>query len=300
MNRLYVYNNLHAGDLLFSRPLYRAVIDSGCFDVVLAAHRNNAYLLADLVGPGVQLHVSDYLEQGPTVLYDLAADCPADVVPISTWLGEYRDTGSHQWHNVVTVFERQLRNAGIDYRVPRTPGHVPMLDFVPRPLSIRVTRPSVYVDNSLPRTGHARFDFDLAAMARRHPTVQFLCTRRPDADVADVADVANVVDASGLDLRDLSAVSDQCLAILGKGSGPFCCTYTEANRYKPRGLCGYLWNWQPSFWDYEGNPLQQLATMDDVLAFLDAALRPPAPRLTAARPTEPTLAPPPRGLAPCR
>ncbi|MCU0864708.1 MAG: hypothetical protein MUC36_13000 [Planctomycetes bacterium] len=266
MNRLYVYNNLHAGDLLFSRPLYRAVIDSGRFELVLAAHRNNSYLLADLVGPGVRLHTSDYLEQGPIVLYDLRADCPPDCVPISSWLGEYRDTGSHQWHNVVTVFERQLRQAGIDYRVPQVPGQVPMVDFTPRPLSIRVTRPSVYVDNSQPRTNHAKFDFDLRAMAQRHPDVQFLCTRRPDSDLG------NVIDASHLDLRDLSAVSDQCLAILGKGSGPFCCTYTEANRRKPRGLCGYQWTWQPSFWDYPGNPLRQLATMADVLVFLDEAL----------------------------
>lgn len=276
MNRLYVYNNLHAGDLLFSRPLYRAVIDSRRFELVLAAHRNNAYLLADLVGPGVRLHVSDYLEQGPTVLYDLRADCPADCLPISTWLGEYRDTGTHQWHSVVTVFERQLSAAGIDYRVPQVAGHVPMVDFEPRPLSVRVTRPSVYVDNSLPRTDHARFDFDLAAMARRHPDVQFLCTRRPDTFAA------NVIDASHLDLRDLSAVSDQCLAILGKGSGPFCCTYTETNRHKPRGLCGYQWTWQRSFWDYAGNPLRQLATMDDVLTFLDEVLvpSPPERRLT--------------------
>ncbi len=271
MTRLYLYNNLHAGDQLFSRPLYRAVIAAQHFELVLAAHRNNAYLFEDLAGPGVALHVSDYLEQGPTVLYDLRADCPADCLPVSTWLGEYRDTGEHQWRNVVTVFERQLGAFGIEYRVPRHGDHVPMIDFQPRPLSVRVTQPSVYVDNSLPRTNHAKFDFDLPMMAERHRNVNFICTRRPGVDEP------NVIDASCLDLRDLSTVSDQCLAILGKGSGPFCCTYTEANRTKPRGLCGYQWTWQPTFWDYEGNPLQQLASMTDVMHFLEATLAPTQP-----------------------
>ena len=35
-------------------------------------------------------------------------------------------------------------------------------DFVPRPLSVRVTRPSVYVDNSQPRTDHAKFGTSLS------------------------------------------------------------------------------------------------------------------------------------------
>ncbi len=270
MIRLYLYNNLHAGDVLFSRPLYRQLAADGRFQLLLGAHRNNAYLLEDLVGPRCALHVSDYLEQGPTVLYDLGADCPDDHLAISTWLGEYPDTGNHQWRNVVEVCRRQLAAHGIEWQPQAPVAEVPMLDFAPRTLAPRLSRRAIYVDNSAPRSGHSEFRFDLRALAERFPTHALLTTARPDV-TAD-----NLVDGSRLDLRELSLLSEQCDAVLGKGSGPFCCTYTEANRYRPRAVCGYHSTSSPTFWDYQGNPLRYLTTMAEVLDFVTASVAAPA------------------------
>lgn len=264
MIELYLYNNLHAGDQLFSRPLYRALAATGRFALVLGAHRNNAYLFEDLQGPNVRLHVSDYVERGPTVLYDLGADAPAGSLPVSTWLGEYPDTGNHQWRHVVEVCRRQLADHGIDWQVDIE--NVPMLDFAPRALSAQVRRPAIYIDNSRCRSGQSDFEFDLDALARRAPDHALICTQRTDSTAT------NVVDASHLDLRDLSTLSEQCDLVLGKGSGPFCCTYTEANRFRPRAVCGYHSELSPTFWDYEGNPLQYLDTMAEVLEFVGATL----------------------------
>lgn len=263
--RLYLYNNLHAGDVLFSRPLYRLLAADGRFDLLLGAHRNNAYLLEDLLGARVALHVSDYPEQGPSILYDLGADCPETHLPISTWLGEYPDTGNHQWRNVVEVCRRKLAEYGIAWQVPDVEC-VPMIDFAPRPLARRLQQPTLYVDNSLARSGHSDFEFDLAALVERFPRHHLLTTAAPGWRHA------RVIDGSRLDLRDLSALSEQCDVILGKGSGPFCCTYTEANRRRPRAVCGYRSALSPTFWDYPGNPLRYLGSMADVLEFVAEAL----------------------------
>ena len=268
MHRLFLYNNLHCGDILFSRPLYREIIASGQFELILAAFRNNAYLLEDLVDGGhVQLHVSEYLESGPAVLFDLRAACPGTHLPVSTWLGEYRDTQMHQWFNVVEVFNRQMAAYGIDYRVPCSSDWVPMVDFARRHLAPMVQGPAIYIDNSQVRSMHSEFVFDVAALSARFPDTIFVCTASPGYSAA-----ANVVDGTYHDLRDLSEISNQCVAILGKGSGPLCCTYTEANRFKPRAVCGYHSTTSPTFWDYPGSPVQHLDTMQQVIEFVGSAL----------------------------
>lgn len=264
---LYLFNNLHAGDVLFSRPLYRALAADGRFRLVLGAFYNNAYLLEDLCGPNVTLQVCDYPERGSTVLYDLAAECPAGHLPISTWLGEYDDTGNHQWHNVVEVCRRQLAAHGIAFNPAPLLASVPMVDFAPRPLRPHLPGAGIYVDNSRCRSGHSHFEFDLEAMADAFPGHRLLCTEKP------LRLPQNGIDGSALDLRDLSALSEQCAVILGKGSGPFCCTYTEANRHRPRAVCGYHSATSPTFWDYPGNPLEHLQSMAEVLAFVHAALQ---------------------------
>ena len=268
--KLYLYNNLHNGDVLFSRPLYRRVIESNQFEVVLAGFVNTAYLLEDLVGSAANVFVSEYADVGPWAMFDLATQCPAGFLPVNTWLGQYDDTSNHQWCNVVEVFNRQMVHHGIDYRVSCDPSDVPMIDFEPRPVAPQVATPSIYVDNSLARSAHSRFEFDLPRMAAAAPDLHFLCAARPDLNGPAID---NIIDCSDFDLRDLSEISNQCLAILGKGSGPHCCTYTEANRYKPRAVCGYRSVESPTFWDYPESPIQHLDDMNQVVAFVRRVLR---------------------------
>ncbi len=151
-----------------------------------------------------------------------------------------------------------------------------MIDFRPRPIVPAVPNRTIYVDGAAARSGHSSFRFDFEALLAARPDALFLCTAPPP--FAD----PRLLDGSRFDLRDLSFLSEQCAVILGKGSGPFCCTYTEANRFKPRAVCGYHAPSSPTFWDYEGNPLRYLETMDDVLAFLDEVLGPAHGRQEAA------------------
>jgi len=274
---LYLYNDLHFGDQCFTRPLYRAILASGAVDLAIGVFRNHLPLVEDLAEEGATILVSDYEDRGPSPIFSLRHECPPDRIPISTWLGEYEDTREHQWRNVVEVFLRQCRERRIENPVHFELEPTPMIDFRPRPLEPSVPARTVYLDDSETRSGHSAFRFDLERLARRFPDLYFLCTAEPGLKAP------NILDGSRFDLRDLSSLSNACLAILGKGSGPFCCTYTEVNRFKPRAVCGYRSRTSPTFWDYEGNPLLYLDTMDEVEAFLERVHR-GGFRRTAARP----------------
>ena len=60
---------------------------------------------------------------------------------------------------------------------------------------------------------------------------------------------------------------------MGLGSGPFICTFTEPNRYKPRAVMQYR---GLKFWVYRGNATQYLETDYQLAAFLlDVAIASP-------------------------
>ena len=276
METLFLFNNAHNGDIVFSRPLYKMIIASGRFEVLLGGACNTAYLMEDLVGPRSRLLVSDYADVGQGVVIDLVHMAPPGSHAVHTWLGEYVDTHMHQWFNVVEVFNRKMIESGLDFAIEFDQRNVPMVDFHTRPLGSTVHGRAIYVDNSFARGHHSNFLFDVDRLSREFPEHWLLCTARPEVRRS------NVIDCSGYDLIALSHLSDHCEAILGKGSGPFCCTYTETNRFKPRAVCGYHSETSPTFWDYPGNPLQYLTSMDEVVAFLHASVSIPVSDLIAS------------------
>src|SRR3990167_5682587 len=119
--RLYLYNNWHNGDVIFSRPLYQQLIASNLFDLVLGVYKNRAYLLEDFVAQGGTLHISPICDRGKGQTGDLVYMCPPTHTAIHTWLGQYPDTHPHTWHSTVTMFNRRVHEKGIDFQIPYHP-----------------------------------------------------------------------------------------------------------------------------------------------------------------------------------
>ncbi len=265
MIQLYLYNNYHAGDQVFTRPLYRSLLASGMYEVCVGVYKNYLPIVEDLEEEGARIVASDYEDRLLNPEWDLRNDCPPGCVPITTWLGTYKDTLRHNWANLLRVFQRQLQNNHLPLP-PLLEKPVPMVDFVPGPELPQIPSPWVFLDNSRTRSGQSDFIFDEEGLAQTFPDCHFLCTAKPSHPAP------NLLDGSGLNLRELSLLSDSSIAILGKGSGPFCCTYTENNRFKARGICGYKSEAFEPLWDYEGNPLRFLDSMEEVSHFLQEAL----------------------------
>jgi hypothetical protein len=125
---------------------------------------------------------------------------------------------------------------------------------------IKTTGRAIYIENGHVRSGHSNFQFDMAKLARHCPELRFYCTANPNCDLP------NVVNCEKRNLIEMSFISNQCEAIVGKGSGPFMCTLTEANRKKPKAVMAFI---ATPFWLYRDNPLQYLANEDALMNFLE-------------------------------
>lgn len=266
MSKLFLYDNGPSAMRLFQRPVIRELLRAQRFELTIACCADDAYLFEDLVAANSRLAVTG-LPCTPTgALVDLRAWQPADHAAVNLSLEAYEDTRSPQWKSVVTVCNRQLAARGIDFRLDHDEAAVPMLDFAGAPTCGPLDRPSIYLDTVRHRDGHCHFVVDHEHLLAALPEFDFRCTEPPP--FAD----PRLVDDSHLDLRRRSWLSERCVALIGMTRTPFNATLTTANRWKPKVVCGYDPVSYPSFWDYQGNPLEYVETMDQLVQFLLAAL----------------------------
>ncbi|MDZ4852400.1 MAG: hypothetical protein SGI77_24190 [Pirellulaceae bacterium] len=263
MHKLFFWLNWHAGDLALTRPLVRQILAVHDVQITWGCWRNQAHIVEDLPVK-VVIDPRDDKFTGPQ-RPSLMHLCPPGHIPVCLWVGVYPDTNSHQWEAVVEIYNRQVRDLGFPM-LQISSNYVPMLDFAV--VDVTVAENAIFVENGATRSGHSSFEFDLPNLAYAFPEFNFYSTADPKCELP------NVFNCGQFNLRELSSVSNQCIAIVGKGSGPFCSTLTEINRYKPRAVMRYHpVGLAQTIWDYPGNPLQHLESQDDLLRFLQTVRR---------------------------
>lgn len=273
MPTLYLYDNGPSAARVLQRPALRALRDAG-FGLVVGCNADDGYLFADLLGPGVSL-LPGPLPAGPRgALLDLGAGCPGACLPVDLSLRRYRDTQAPQWWSVATLVNRQLADHGLDPTLEPL-AETPMLDFHAECAAPAFARPTIYVDTRLDREAMTHFVFDWPRLLALLPDHDFWCA----GGVPFAA--AQLRDGSGADLVQQALVSERCVMLLGRTWNPFAITLTTANRDKPKAVCGHDRHLYQPFWDYAGNPLEYLATMEQLADFLrsNATARRLAPAL---------------------
>jgi predicted O-linked N-acetylglucosamine transferase (SPINDLY family) len=252
MIKLFFYNNWHNGDIIFNKPLVRAVLDRHDVEITWGCWRNHKVLIEDLP-IRVIAHENDDKQPG-----DLTVLRPADHYPIYLWVGQYPDTRHTSWKNSVEVYNRQVTAHKLPLQIVSR--HVPMVEF-PH-LDIEVLNNAIYVENGPVRSFQSSFTYDMRALAEAFPNLNFYCTADP------VWKAPNLISCAHLNLVQLSAISNRCDAIVGKGSGAFACAMTEVNRFKPQAVMGFKSHDGPTFWEYPGSPLRYLNSQDELHHFL--------------------------------
>lgn len=258
-NKVYLFNNWHNGDIITNRCLIKELLKYD-LDIAVGSYSDRVYLVEDLP---VKHIVSDHVEkQGSPCLSKL---CPKGYVAINTWCGTFPDIdvkGYHNWHTIVDTFNRQSDQHKLG--ITLSSKEVPMIDFH-KNCEIKVTAPwAIYVENGSVRGYHSTYEFDMEMLADVFPECVFYCT------APTIKTRENVRDCSKRNLVELSHISNQCCAIVGKGSGPFLCTYTEMNRLKPRAVMKFT---RPKFWLYRNNPLKYLETDEELIGFIHDILK---------------------------
>jgi len=262
MTRLFLYHNGPRGDVMFCRAVYREFAAAGRFDLVLGACRDDVELLQDLAGPRCRIAASEFGNTPHGAILDLEYLRPPDCKAIRVWLGGAEEFPSYQWPDIVESCNHELRQLGIDHALAAAGDTVPMLDFAVAATLPEPRRPSIYLDNV--RTAHPQchFVFDFERLATVLPEFDLLCT------AAVAPPQPNIVDIAGLSPVERQQLSEHCAALVGLTMDPFNLTLTEANRWKPKALCGYDARVCAPAWDYPGNPLELLSTMDELVDFL--------------------------------
>ncbi|MEO6596213.1 MAG: hypothetical protein ABIP94_15805, partial [Planctomycetota bacterium] len=192
---------------------------------------------------------------------DLVALCLPGVRSLEVWLGGNGTVPTYQWPDVKEAFWRDCRRLGVAVALGEQEA-VPMLDFAAPSPSSPLRRPSIYLDTARTANPDCWFVYDLARVARALPDHDLLCTAQPPAAAPGIVDISHWT------WTQRCHASEACEALVGTTLDPFVCTLTEANRWKPKALCGYDARLHAPFWDYPGNPMELLATMDELVDFL--------------------------------
>lgn len=260
---LFVHHDGRRGEVLLCRPLLAAIAAHGT-DVVVGTCRGDGELFAGL-GPRVEVREGRRANTpwGAPVALSYLADRGAPVVGL--WVGGNDRVPTNQWADLVASFQADVQRLGIEVPLGDTAA-VPMLDFAP-PQADGPTLPArtLYLDLQRSIEPTCGFDFDLVRLRQALPEHTFLVTSSL-AGTAD-ADVPGVVDVSGWTWAQRSRASEQCELLVGCTLDPFALTLTAANRHKPKALCGYDARVVAPFWDYPGNPMELIASMDELVDF---------------------------------
>lgn len=216
--RVALVNWFHAGDIILCRAIIRRVrpflIDAVALE--LRCHQKYAYLWEDL---------------GLPIVCD--TNIPADVHAIDLWFGHGGDllgvTGLTYATHIIS-YNRQAKSIGI----PEIPSlnEAPDIDF-----SAMTTDdpPGILVENGPVLSGQPTLELNpvLGQIASAFPQHRFYCASPPPSGHA------NLIDVSGKNLKQISALSNRCIAMLARLSGVFVASLTSQNRGRlPRLVLG--------------------------------------------------------------
>lgn len=268
MTSVFAYHDGPTRELLLSRPALRYLARESGLDLVLGVAAQDRWIVQDLA-PAENILTSDWPVSGEGSILSLRSLCPTGNVPVRVAPVQLPGEAVPMdgWWDRAHSMLHQLQEAGIEVLALPDFETVPFFDFaVDCPVTVP-ERPSIFVDLERWDRDASWFVFDLERMAKVHRKYDFLCTRTPTVKRP------NIVDISRTTLAERSKISEFCEILIGRGHVPFVVTFTEANRAKPRAVCGYDAREQDRFWDYPGSPLEYLLSMDDLMDFLAAQER---------------------------
>lgn len=257
-HKLFIWNNAHNGDIASTVPLiwevYNQVTD---VEIIVGAYINQAYLYEGTPVKDIIVY-PNYDRDG--ISDNFSSICPEGYANIFAWLGQYEDTQDHTWENQIKVFNRKC----VEARVPifLVSNNVPGIRVPYKKLSVPMHKNMIWIESGPCRAPHSYFTFNMDKLSKTFPDYYFYVNSKPNVEAE------NVIDCSHLNLIELSNLSNKCDVILGKGSGPYMFTFTDANRYKPRAVMGRDLTKYSHFWPYKGNSVHYLYSEDALIKYL--------------------------------
>lgn len=233
-HNLFLWINQSNGDTLAIIPVIELLLEQyPDVKVKCACYEDQAYLLKHLAIEVLPIK-GNYknIPSRETFFKSIDPSSYEGYTPLHLWGGLY----NHHlvWKHQVKTFNNQCKENNLDIFLDDS-----VNKYIELPSrDIFVKERSIYVENGHTVSGHSFFNFDMYKLSLMFPKTNFYITY----SVNFTAD--NIIDCSNMNLIDLANVSKQCSLILGKGSGPYVCTLSEANKDKEKYLFEFRYHFE--------------------------------------------------------
>ena len=258
MSKIIFFNHYHRGDLLTHKEFIRQLQNELPDFTFEYMHFNHPKLTRDLnipvIGAPENLDAKTPFYQDEGVLY------------INTWIGCFWDIFCehgginmnslwHQWDKILDTINGHF-NTEIALRAEKE-SYLPKIDFTKFDVSSideflkTNTNKKILICNGPPKSGQSFSDnmqdfINLAA--EESPNIDFICTTKFDTTLNNVLFTDDIIvdnevedkrapwedrEVNNCDLQEISYLSEQCDAIVGKNSGPFVFCETYNNYMNP-------------------------------------------------------------------
>lgn len=289
MAKIIFFNHYHRGDLLTHKEYIRQ-IKNELPDVEFEyMHFNHSKLTRDLDIPKVGIpdnldHKTPFYQDGET-LY------------INTWIGCFWDifckhggiNMNSLWYQWEKIFETINQAFSVNLKLNEEKEfYLPSIDFskfnissIDEYLDKNKGRKKILICNGAPKSGQS-FSYNMKdfieTVALNHFDIDFICTEKFETDLANVLFTDDIIkdteieekrapwedrEVNFCDLQEISYLSENCDAVVGKNSGPFVFCETKNNYMNPKmKFISYNVSWGPAF---ETGQLKPTETMSNGL-----------------------------------
>lgn len=230
------FNNFHNGDFITQLMLIRNIKNIyPDLELACCAFKDHIYMIDKNICKPILLNDYNISGDGKGLPHVFLSKINSlNFIPMYTWLGLYNDTHDHSWENVIKVYNRECKKLNLEYIIPDISKTEPFYNFpIQKEIPIFNYKNQIFYDNASPRSGHSLYEWDDVEIFEMFPNLTFLITQKIHKLLP------NVIDISGMNLCELSHISKYCNFIFGRGSGPFLCTFNEANMRKKRYLLNF-------------------------------------------------------------
>jgi hypothetical protein len=236
----------HTGDAILSRPIITTIRNTfSDLNIILQFEKKHHYFLGDL---GISL-TERHPITGPN---------------FNAWFGVYTDVlNVHglSYFTHVHSFNRQMEGQGLPYRLTIPDIH-PMLQFPPFQGPEGAVPHGIFIENG-PSLSYQNFlDMNLVIPRLVSDFKQHIFYV---SAVPPIHNAPNLCNCQDKNLLVFHHISNQCCALITRGSGVNAATYSEENRNKPRAIVG--WNYPYRLWDHR---FTNCSTYEQLCAFVNS------------------------------
>jgi len=290
MAKIIFFNHYHRGDLLTHKEYVRQIKEELPEVEFGYMHFNHAKLTRDLDIP----KVGEPTDLDPKVPYYQ----DGDVLYINTWIGSTWDIFCNygginmnslwwQWERILPTINMAMGLQPEDHIKLRAEkeSYLPTIDFtkfnvasIDEYLEQSKDKKKILICNGAPKSGQS-FAYNMESfvhtVANKFPNIDFICTEKFPVTLSNIVFTDDIIKDSEIeekrapwedrpinncDVQEISYLSENCNAIVGKNSGPFVFCETKNNYMNPnQKFLSFNTSWGEAFHTGQKRPTETMS-----------------------------------------